>query len=201
MNTIRKFVGKVLRRIKVLKEAELSKRYPQYSFGRGTYGNLTVKNWGTSDSLKVGAYTSIAGGVTVFLGSDHRTDWVTTYPFSVFLPSVGPIDGYPRSKGDVIIGNDVWIGADALILSGVNIGDGAVVGARAVVTRDVPPYAIALGMPAKVIRYRFTEAVIAELLRIKWWEWPEGRIEKAVPDMLSEKIELFIEKANKELYK
>ncbi|HEX5127349.1 MAG TPA: CatB-related O-acetyltransferase, partial [Rhodocyclaceae bacterium] len=132
----------------------LQQRYPQYSIGRGTYGDdLLVRNWNEGTTLRIGNYCSIAAGVKIYLGGEHRTDWVTTYPFSALWPEAAHIEGHPRSKGDVTIGNDVWIGTEAMILSGVTIGDGAVIGARAVVSRDVPPYAIVAGNPASVVRY------------------------------------------------
>lgn len=98
----------------------------------------------------------------------------------------------PASNGDVIIGNDVWIGSEATIISGVRVGDGAVIGARAVVTGDVPPYAIAAGNPARIVKMRFEEKTIDRLLQIRWWEWEDKRIEKALPLLLSTDIEAFL---------
>lgn len=147
--------------------------------------------------LFVGNYTSIASGVKVFLGGEHRTDWVTTFPFNVLWESAKHYEGHPATKGDVVIGNDVWIGTEALITSGVKIGDGAVVGARAVVTRDVPPYAIVAGNPAKIVRYRFDEKSIERLLALQWWDWPEHQIARAMPDLLNHQIALFLEKAER----
>ena len=100
--------------------------------------------------------------------------------------------GHPKTKGDVKIGNDVWIGKEAIILSGVNIGDGAVIGARSLVSRDVQPYAIVGGNPAREIRKRFNDQTIQELLEIRWWEWEPNRIEKALPILLSNNIDKFI---------
>ena len=143
--------------------------------------------------MTVGAFCSIAEGVKVFLGGEHRTDWVTTFPFNVLWQDASGIPGHPKSKGDVVIGNDVWVGTEALILSGVTIGDGAVVGARAVVAKDVPPYAIAAGNPASVVRKRFDEDTIAALLRIRWWDWEDTRLVKALPFLLSEKVTPFLQ--------
>src|SRR5208283_2957437 len=95
--------------------------------------------------------------VTIVLGGQHRPDWVSSYPFNDLFIEFKRFKGSPVSKGDVIIGNDVWIGLDAVILSGIKIGDGAVIGSNALVTKDVPPYAIVGGNPAKLIRYRFDE--------------------------------------------
>lgn len=161
--------------------------------GEGTFGVPTIHSWGEGTQLLIGKYCSIAKGVNIFLGGEHRTDWVTTYPFSALWPEAKHIPGHPKSKGNVIIGNDVWIGALSCILSGVQIGDGAVVGAGALVTKDVPPYAIVGGNPAKIIRYRFDEATIEALLQIRWWDWPKEEISQALPLLLSPDIAGFIE--------
>lgn len=160
--------------------------------GEGSYFSPHVHSWGQGTKLKVGKYSSIAQTVNVLLGGDHRIDWVTTYPFSDNWPQAQHIKGHPKTKGDVIIGNDVWIGQDARILSGVKIGDGAVVGACAVVAKDVPPYAIVVGNPAKIIRYRFDEATIEKLLKIQWWDWRKDEISRALPLMLSNDMDAFI---------
>lgn len=173
---------------------------PQYQFGKGTYANGKLDIFPQEGkTLRVGAYCSFAGGVKIFLGGEHRTDWVTTFPFNVLWDQAKSIPGHPASKGDVIIGNDVWVGDGALILSGVNIGDGAVIGARSVVTRDVPPYCIVAGNPAKFIKKRFDDDVIERLLRVKWWRWNEDEIVKALPLMLSDNIEAFLDYAEKKL--
>jgi acetyltransferase-like isoleucine patch superfamily enzyme len=111
-------------------------------------------------------------------------DWFTAYPFSVLSKKHQYITGHPATKGDVIIGNDTYIGYESILLSGVKIGDGAVVGARAVITRDVPPYAIVGGNPAKVIRYRFSPETIEKLLRIRWWDWDDDKVDHAIPYLL-----------------
>ncbi len=102
--------------------------------------------------------------------------------------------GHPSCKGDIIIENDVWIGAKATVMSGVTIHNGAVVAAGSVVTKDVPPYAIVAGNPAKVVKYRFTEEQIKKLLQISWWNWGEARIRECALDMWSDKIDEFINK-------
>lgn len=159
-----------------------------FSVGRGTYGEPTVV-FPNAATLRIGSFCSIAAGVSIFLGGNHRFDWITTYPFSVFRDSARHIPGTPQTKGDVTIGNDVWIGDGATILSGVTIGNGAVIGARAVIAKDVPPYAIVVGNPAKFLRYRFTELQITELLRIAWWNWSDAKLDKAMPLLLSCDVE------------
>lgn len=156
-----------------------------YEVGRGTYGEPIIRHWGEPTTLKVGAFCSIARNVTIFLGGEHRTDWITTYPFSVFRESARHIPGHPASRGDVVIGNDVWIGAGATILSGVKVGNGAVIGACAVVAKDVPPYGIVVGNPGRLIRFRFSEEERAMLESIAWWNWSDARIDRAMPILLS----------------
>lgn len=175
----------------------MTERYPQYKFGQGTYGDLSVLSWGEGATLEVGSYTSIAAGVKVFLGGEHRIDWVTTFPFNILWKSAQHHSGHPRTKGDVLIGNDVWIGTDALISSGVTIGDGAVVGALAVVTRDVCPYAVVAGNPARVVKFCFDQKTVERLLELKWWNWHESEIKNAMPELLNYEILLFLEKAER----
>jgi acetyltransferase-like isoleucine patch superfamily enzyme len=173
---------KIYRRIFRKKQEYWTKRF---SVGRGTYGDPVIEHWGEPATLKVGAFCSIARGVTIFLGGNHRIDWITTYPFSVMRESAKHIQGHPATRGDVIIGNDVWIAAKATILSGVHIGNGAVIGAHAVVGTNVPAYAIFAGNPAKLIRFRFKEDEIAFLEELAWWNWPDAKIDKAMPYLLA----------------
>ena len=170
------------------------KCYASYQIGAWTYGKPKVISWGEGAGLQIGKFCSIAEGVTILLGGEHRTDWVTTYPFNVIFEEGKSFDGHPRTKGDVSIGNDVWIGSEAFILSGVTIGDGAVIAARSVVTRDVPPYSIVAGNPARQVRLRFSETVIDALQRIRWWDWPISEITTALPLLLSSDIEAFVAK-------
>ncbi|MBU3888549.1 CatB-related O-acetyltransferase [Methylosinus sporium] len=180
----------------------LAERFPQYRIGRGTYGgDLVVFSWNEGAVLEIGHYTSIGPGVRIFLGGEHRTDWVTTFPFNWLWPCAQHYTGHPKTKGDVVIGSDVWIGAEAMIMSGVTIGDGAVIGARAVVARNVPPYAIVVGNPARFLRCRFDEKTIDRLLALRWWDWPEADIAHAMPDLLSGRISSFLEKAETGSYR
>jgi acetyltransferase-like isoleucine patch superfamily enzyme len=168
----------------------------RFSVGAHTYGDPEVLWWGEDARLDIGSFCSIAAGVSVFLGGNHRSDWVTTYPFTEFedWPEVAGKKGHPASNGSVSIGSDVWIGNGAVIMSGVTIGHGAVVAARAVVTRDVAPYAIVGGNPARVIRHRFRPEVVEALLELEWWTWPEDRLRAALPDLLSPKVKTLLRK-------
>ncbi|MBE1443612.1 CatB-related O-acetyltransferase [Paenibacillus sp. OAS669] len=160
--------------------------------GEFTYGYPEVLSWGENSILTIGKFCSIADRVSIFLGGEHRPDWVTTYPFNALIPSFSYIQGHPKTKGNVVIGNDVWLGSGATIMSGVQIGDGAVIGARAVVTKYVPPYAVVAGNPGKIIKYRFDDETIRRLLQVQWWNWPLDRIERAIPFLLSTDIQLFL---------
>ena len=155
-----------------------------YEVGVGTYGEPTVLHWGEPATLKVGAYCSIADGVKIYLGGNHRVDWMKTYPFPEFRESAKHISGHPATKGDVVIGHDVWLGDDAKILSGVSIGNGAVIGSSAVVSNNVAPYSIVAGNPAKQIKMRFTDAEVAILESLEWWYWDDTKLDSAMPYLL-----------------
>lgn len=158
---------------------------PQFEIGDYTYGTPTVLTYSFlpgQGRLRIGKFCSIAAGVTIHLGGNHRTDLFTTFPFRAFpdafpkATGLNPADVDPTSKGDVVIGNDVWVGYGATILSGVTIGDGAVIAANAVVARDVEPYAVVAGNPARAVKKRFDEDTIRRLLEIRWWDWPTAKI-------------------------
>lgn len=145
------------------------------------------------DKLVVGKFCSIACGAKfLFTSANHTMKSLSTYPFPIFfeewkLDSATVTDAWDN-KGDIIIGNDVWVGYDAVILSGVTIGDGAIIGTRAVVTKDVPPYTIVGGVPAKQIRKRFDEETVTRLLELKWWDWADERIKENLPAIQSGRI-------------
>lgn len=174
------------------------KIYPEYKIGRWTYGKPDVFSWKDGTTLEIGAFCSIASGVKILLGGEHRVDWVTTYPFNALWEEAKHFTGHPKSKGDVIIGNDVWIGLESVILSGVKIGDGAVIGTRSIVTKNIPPYAIAFGNPAKILRYRFNQQTIDKLLEIAWWNWDDQKITEFLPYLLNPDIQEFIQKVAQE---
>ncbi len=167
-----------------------------WEVGEHTYGLPRIINHPNSGRLKIGRYCSIAGNVSIFLGGDHRPDWVTTYPFTA-LTQVWPtgvgIKGHPTSKGDVVVGNDVWIGAGATIMSGVTIGHGAVIGNGASIMTDVPEYGIAIGNPARTFKKRFSDDIIARLMAVQWWDWPDAKVKEAVPLLCSADITMFLE--------
>jgi len=163
-----------------------------WTVGDHSYGAPRVHTWGVDGKLEIGKFCSIAGNVSVMLGGNHRVDWVTTYPFSAIWRSARHIEGHPSTRGNVSIGNDVWLGQGSVIMSGVRIGDGACVAAEAVVTKDVPPYGIVGGNPARLIRFRFSEEQIADLLRIAWWDWPVDIIRSHTQRLCSDDISSFI---------
>ena len=151
--------------------------------GRETYGEpKVIVGEGDTRVVRIGAFCSIGTDVTFLVGGNHRTDWISTFPFRLVWRLPGALeDGHPATKGDIEVGNDVWFGRDALVLSGVRIGNGAVIAARAVVTKDVRPYAVVAGNPAREVRRRFSDADVERLEALRWWDWPLERISEAVP--------------------
>lgn len=149
----------------------------------------------TGDKLVIGKFCMIASGVTFIMnGANHLTDAISTYPFAIF--GNGWEDAmkgktYPF-KGDTIIGNDVWIGYNAVIMAGVKIGDGAIIATNSTVTKDVEPYAIVGGNPAREIRKRFPDDVIQKLLNLKWWDWDTEKITRNVQYLTSNNIDQLI---------
>jgi virginiamycin A acetyltransferase len=141
------------------------------------------------DKLIIGRFCAIARGVKFIMnGAFHKMSGLSTYPFSIFgsgWEKVLPAPGELPYKGDTVIGNDVWLGYDALIMAGVRIGDGAIIGARSVVVKDVAPYEIVGGNPARPVRKRFDDATIEKLLTIRWWEWNAEKITRNLPAIVA----------------
>lgn len=141
------------------------------SAGKGSYGELNVISFGESAELKIGNFVSIAQNVTFILDAEHHLDHISTYPFRVKMLKECKYEAF--SKGNIVVDDDVWIGYGAIIMSGVHIGQGAVIAAGAVVTKDVEPYAIVGGVPAKQIRYRFDQEIRTKLLEMDF-----GKLDK-----------------------
>lgn len=151
---------------------------------------IQILKWNENDGdFKMGRFCSVGANLTVYLGGRHRVDWTSTFPFGkVFTEDLGEysIDGIQGSNGDVTIGNDVWIGNNVTIMSGVTIGDGAVLAANSHVVKDVKPYTIVGGNPAKLINHRFSDAVIDRLLTLEWWNLALDDIKTIVPMLCQE---------------
>jgi len=157
--------------------------------GDFTYGEPVIRSWGEDARIIIGKFCSIGGNVQFIMGGNHRNDWITTYPFNQLLPAqYGEIKGHPMTKGDIVIGNDVWICSDVKILSGVHIGDGATIAASAVVSKDVEPFSIVAGNPAKRVKGRFDAGTVARM-SIRWWDWPLEKLAEAVPLLQSDDVE------------
>ncbi len=174
-------------------------RQGRVTFGTATYGISMIHTF-THDAtcLRVGNYSSV--GCTILLGGEHAHDMVTTYPHRILWGMEGAgEDGFPTRTGDTLIGSDVWSAYGATLLSGVHVGDGAIVANGAVVTKDVPPYAIVGGCPAKVLRFRFSDEQVEALLDIRWWDWSEDEVRAAVPHLASRDVDAFIDYARERL--
>ena len=165
--------------------------------GPGSYGLPIVHDWGEGSTLRIGAFCSIATNVQIFLGGNHRSEWISTYPFPAMVPGLETVQGYGFSDGDVCIGSDVWLCSNSMILSGVSIGHGAVVAAGSIVTRDVEPYAIVAGNPARLLKWRFTSEIRTSLLQVAWWDWPTEEISRLAPLLCSGRIDDFLAYAAK----
>lgn len=142
-----------------------------------------------ADKLIIGSFCSIGSGAAFIMAGNqgHRSDWGSNFPF-FWMPEVPAFDGAQngfRAAGDTVVGHDVWIGSEAIIMPGIRIGDGAVIATRAVVTRDVEPYMIVGGNPAAPIRRRFDDGDVAALLEMQWWHWPDEHLREAMPILCS----------------
>ncbi|NDB83775.1 MAG: antibiotic acetyltransferase [Alphaproteobacteria bacterium] len=157
-----------------------------------TYGHNHIEVVLSGADIHIGKFCSIAVGVKAYLGQNHRTDWITTYPFGGrYFDRFNNIKetGFQTTKGNIVIENDVYIGIDAKLMSGVTISNGAVIGAHTVVTKNVPPYCIFAGNPGRVVKKRFRDEDIEFLLRIKWWYWSEAKINTYLPLLCNNNIE------------
>jgi len=185
--------------------------HPQITIGDYTYydDSSSVENFQknvrylfdfSKDRLSIGRFCMLASGVEFIMnGANHLSGAVSAYPFATFGGDwSSAMDGkaYP-TKGDTIIGNDVWIGYRAAILPGITIGDGAIIGSYSVVTQDVPPYTIVGGNPAQLIRKRFDDSVVKRLLDIAWWNWPAEKISRYAP-LLTGDVHQFLDKVDHE---
>lgn len=161
--------------------------------GKHSYGleHIRVFHCGEGFKILVGSFNSIAPNQLFFLGGNHRVDWVTTYPFGHLNRDLFPSgdvhgrSGHPVSRGNIVIKNDVWIGYGCTLMSGITLGNGSVIAAGSLVTKDVPDYTIVGGNPARVIRYRFDPEIIQLLLDSAWWDQPDSVIDAIVPDLQS----------------
>lgn len=163
----------------------------KYKIGEYTYGKPNVLFENKNANLTIGKFCSIADGVTIFLGGNHRTDWITTYPFNAltaYFPEGKDIEGHPATKGDVFIGNDVWIGLNVVIMSGVSIGNGAVIAAGSVVSKNIGDYEVWGGNPSRLLKQRFDDCKIKELQDLKWWDWEISIIRENIPHLCSDNL-------------
>lgn len=152
-----------------------------YSYG---FEDTGVLSWNENIEISIGRFCSVASGLKIYCGGNHRVDWISTFPFGHIHAKyikVSPVIGTPITNGNVTIGNDVWIGRDVTILSGITIGNGAVIASNSHIVKDVEPYSIVGGNPAKLIKYRFEPTHIEFLLKLQWWNFPIDQIEKMVP--------------------
>ena len=184
------------------KEKNIKMRQPQPNLfvEEYTYGDehITIHFPNPKYKITIGNFCSIGQNCNIYLEASHRTDWITTYPFGTIFQNIfgkyvpNGVPDHMKCNGDVVIGNDVWIGKNVTIMSGVTIGDGAVIALNSHVVKDVEPYSIVGGNPAKLIKYRFSLKQIKKLLQIKWWSWDVKKINEYSEILSSTRIDDFI---------
>jgi len=162
--------------------------------GEFTYGSPDILIWTAKYHVYIGKFTSIASATKIIVDGNHNIDWISSYPFGYLIQGIPKHPDHPTGKGDIVIGNDVWIGYQTIILPGVSIGDGAVIGAGSVVSKKVDDYEIVAGNPARHIRYRFSKENISALKKIQWWNWPIEKIVENAEILQSNAINNFIER-------
>ncbi len=196
MNFLSQFFFKALIYIGHKKGDYIFKRSMRHvtSWGDKTYGQPEIICYDEKSKLSVGRYTSIASNVSILLGANHKRGLLTNYPRSLINKNVSQED--TNEKGDVTIGSDVWIGHGATIIGPAVIGDGAIIGASALVLGDVPPYAVVGGIPAKILKYRFDEEKIKKLLSVKWWDKNEKEIKSLEEVLYSNDVDGLLDKVN-----
>lgn len=187
-------MSKMTDRLRKLGILKARKTWPRHvSVGLQSYSNLRPSSFlhcTEQSPVEIGAFCSIAPEVLFVCHANHPTETASTFGVQNRIAKTKSLYEYLRTKGPIVVGNDVWIGTRAIILSGVTIGHGAIIAAGSVVTKDVPPYAIVGGNPAKVIRYRFSDETIAAMLNVRWWDWSLEVIEreKAAFDLPAEEF-------------
>jgi virginiamycin A acetyltransferase len=204
------FLNRFLEPLYTYKDKVISRPKIIVPYGRHSYGPqpklMTNYLPGLANKMrgsKVGNFCSISSGLKFTFYGKHNYQWVSAYPFFAFYSkwkydngktcyNSGDIDDSRFQPAPIVIENDVWIASNVTVKEGVKIGNGAVVAMESLVTKDVPPYAIVGGNPARVIRYRFSEEQISELLKIEWWNWTDEKVTKFLPFILSEDVDAFI---------
>lgn len=165
------------------------------TIGEHSYGDPHPT--GDLGKLTIGKFCSIGSNVVFDLGMQHNTNFISQFPFNQFVPGCEHLEGHPASKGDIVVGNDVWFGTDAVIMGGVTIGNGAIIGMRAIISKDVEPYTVVVGAPQRTIRHRYTAYQIMTLLEIAWWDKPIEEIAKIAPMLMNNNIEKLLKHYNK----
>lgn len=154
---------------------------PKWKIGEHSYGKIAIIGEHLLDEFQIGKFCSIGQGVSLMVkGYHHNPEAITTYPLGAAVVPGWPNVDVPRQHQYFKMGNDVWVGQGAMFYNNITIGDGAIIGTRALVTKDVPPYTIVGGVPAKIIRQRFSDEDVAKLLEAQWWNWPKEKISRHV---------------------